>query len=130
VLLGQRWLAMGFDPGSARALGVRSALPDIALLGVIALLAVSALATLGSLLATALLVVPAATTRLLVTRLRPWQLATVGLVAAEGVAGLWLALQFNAPPGATIAVLSGAVFTLVALSRVRLRPAAPAVVTA
>ncbi len=118
LVLEQRWLLQGFDPGSARALGARSALPDVLLLAVIALLAVSALATLGSLLATALLVVPAATTRLLCTRLRPWQLATVALVAAEGVGGLWLALQLNAPPGAAIAVLSGSVFALVALARV------------
>lgn len=117
LVLEQRWLVTGFDPGSARALGARSVLPDVALLGVIALLAVSALATLGSLLATALLVVPAATTRLVCTRLRPWQLATVALVALEGVVGLWLALQANAPPGAAIAVLSGTVFAGVAVAR-------------
>ena len=39
---------------------------------------------LGALLATALLVVPAATTRLCCSRLRPWQLATVALVARRG----------------------------------------------
>ena len=107
----------GFDREGARALGARSVLPDVALLGVIALLAVSALATLGSLLATALLVVPAATTRLLCTRLRTWQLATVALVAVEGTAGLWLAFLTNAPPGAAIAVLSGTVFAVVAGTR-------------
>lgn len=119
VLLEPRWLVTGFDAGSARALGARSVLPDIALLGAIALLAVSALATLGSLLATALLVVPAATTRLVCTRLRTWQLATVALVAVEGVGGLWLALEANAPPGAAIAVLSGVVFAGVAAARGR-----------
>lgn len=126
MMLEQRWLATGFDPASARALGLRSALPDVALLGVIALLAVSALSTLGSLLATALLVVPAATTRLVCTRLRPWQLATVALVAVEGVAGLWLAFQTNAPPGAAIAVLSGSVFVLTALGRALPRAAVAA----
>lgn len=125
VLLEQRWLVTGFDRAGARALGARSALPDVALLGLIALLAVSALATLGSLLATALLVVPAATTRLVCTRLHPWQLATVALVAVEGTAGLWLAVQANAPPGAAIAVLTGAVFALTVLVRAVLhgRPA-------
>lgn len=121
VLLEQRWLVTGFDPENARALGVGSAVPDVALLAVIALLAVSALATLGSLLATALLVVPAATTRLLVTRLRAWQLATVMLVAVEGTAGLWLAFEANAPPGAAIAVLAGGVFLVTALARLGLR---------
>src|SRR5919198_773629 len=32
ILLGRRWLAVGFEPTSARALGVRSALPDALLL--------------------------------------------------------------------------------------------------
>src|SRR5690242_8595313 len=80
AVLEQRWLAAGFDPSTARALGARSAVPDTVLLALVALVAVAALSTLGALLATALLVVPAATTRLLCTRLRSWQLATVALV--------------------------------------------------
>ncbi len=117
-VLEQRWLATGFDPGSARALGARSALPDIALLALVALVAVAALSTLGALLATALLVVPAATTRLVCSRLRPWQLATVALVAFEGVAGLWLSVQVDTPPGPAIALLAGGVFATVAVGRV------------
>jgi ABC-type Zn uptake system ZnuABC Zn-binding protein ZnuA len=126
AVLEQRWLAAGFDPSAARALGARSALPDTILLALVALVAVAALSTLGALLATALLVVPAATTRLLCTRLRSWQLATVALVAVEGVAGLWLSVEVNAPPGPAIAVLAGGVFLLVALRRVLLVPAAAA----
>jgi ABC-type Mn2+/Zn2+ transport system permease subunit len=117
ALLGRRWLASGFDRDSARALGARSPLPDLLLLALVAASAVAALDAIGALLSTALLVVPAATTRLLIDRLRTWQLATVALVIAEGVAGLWLSVQTNAPPGATIAVVGGAVFALVALGR-------------
>jgi ABC-type Zn uptake system ZnuABC Zn-binding protein ZnuA len=85
----------------------------------------------GALLATAMLVVPAATTRLWCARLATWQAVTVALVAVEGVAGLWLSAQTDAPPGATIAVVAGAAFALAALARA-LRPrlrgaAAPAV---
>jgi ABC-type Mn2+/Zn2+ transport system permease subunit len=39
------------------------------------------------------------------------------LGAAEGVVGLWLSVQTDAPPGATIAVLAGAVFALSSLLR-------------
>ena len=88
------------------------------LLALVALVAVAALSTLGALLATALLVVPAATTRLVCSRLRPWQLATVALVAVEGVAGLWLSVELDAPPGPAIAVLAGGVFAAVAAGRV------------
>ncbi|HEX6389882.1 MAG TPA: metal ABC transporter permease [Solirubrobacteraceae bacterium] len=117
LALGERWLATGFDPQTAPALGLRSAVPDAALLGLVALVAVAALTTLGALLAAALLVVPAATTRLLVSRLLTWQLLTIALVALEGVGGLWLAVEINAPPGPSIAVLSGGVFALVAAVR-------------
>jgi zinc/manganese transport system substrate-binding protein len=121
LVLEQRWLAAGFDPGAARGLGVRSAFPDGVLLALVALVAVAALSTLGALLATAILVVPAATTRLVFARLRSWQLVTVALVAVEGVAGLWLSVQTNAPAGAAIAVLAGGVFAVVALARVALQ---------
>jgi ABC-type Mn2+/Zn2+ transport system permease subunit len=117
AVLGRRWLAAGFDRDSARALGARSPLPDLLLLALVAASAVAALDAIGALLSTALLVVPAATTRLLIDRLRTWQLATVALVIVEGIVGLWLSVQTNAPPGATIAVVGGAVFALVALGR-------------
>ena len=129
LLLGHRWTVAGFDPTSARALGVRSALPDAALLALVALVAIAALSAIGALLATALLVVPAATTRLLFSRLRPWQLASVVLAALEGAVGLWISVEANAPPGAAIAVLSATVFVLVAGGRARLagrRAATPA----
>jgi ABC-type Mn2+/Zn2+ transport system permease subunit len=117
AVLGRRWLASGFDRDSARALGARSPLPDLLLLALVAASAVAALDAIGALLSTALLVVPAATTRLLIDRLRTWQLATIALVIVEGIVGLWLSVQANAPPGATIAVVGGAVFALVALGR-------------
>jgi ABC-type Zn uptake system ZnuABC Zn-binding protein ZnuA len=47
--------------------------------------------------------------------MRTWQLATIGLVLAEGIAGLWISVELNAPPGATVAVLGGAIFAAVAL---------------
>ncbi|HKG39207.1 MAG TPA: metal ABC transporter permease [Conexibacter sp.] len=113
-LLGTRWLTTGFDPASAPALGIRSKLPDTLLLVLVALGAVATLSAVGALLATALLVVPAATTRLTMNRIATWQLTTVALAAAEGTIGIWLAVQLNAPPGATIAVVAGATFAATA----------------
>ena len=125
--IGPRWLARGFDPGHARALRSGRAL-DAVLLGAVALAAIAALSVVGALLATALLVVPAATTRLWFDRLVPWQIATVALTAAVGLAGVWLSVETNAPPGATIAVLAGGAFTLSALAKLiprrRLAPTA------
>src|SRR5436190_4683114 len=117
VALGRFWLVRGFDPLAAPSLGSRSALPDGALLGLVAFAAIAGLAALGALLVSALLVVPAATARLWTRRLLPWQLATIALVAAEGVVGLWLSVELNVPPGAAIALLAGAIFALAALGR-------------
>ncbi len=118
VVLGRRWLAVGFDATAARALGVRSPAPDAVLLVLVALAAVATLSAVGALLSTALLVVPAATVRLGTTRMTSWQLGTGALAAVECAAGLWLSCETNAPPGATIAVIAGAVFVLAALVRV------------
>jgi ABC-type Zn uptake system ZnuABC Zn-binding protein ZnuA/ABC-type Mn2+/Zn2+ transport system permease subunit len=126
LLLGQRWLAAGFDPAAA-APGA-GGWPDLALFGLIALSIVAALSVVGALLVTALFVVPALTTRLFTERMLSWQLAGVALVALEGTVGLWLSVKTDAPPGATIAVVAGAVFALAAGGRAlaRSRRRAPA----
>ena len=110
LVLGPRWLAEGFDPGSARALGLRSGLPDALLLTLVAFAVIASLTAIGALLATALFVVPAATVRLWTQRLPVWQGASVALAAVQGIAGLWLSVELNTPPGPTIAVLGGALF--------------------
>jgi ABC-type Zn uptake system ZnuABC Zn-binding protein ZnuA/ABC-type Mn2+/Zn2+ transport system permease subunit len=118
VVFGRRWLAAGFDPSSATSVGAGSPHLQVALLGLVALATTAALSVIGALLVAALFVVPAATARLLTNRIVWWQLASVALVGAEGVVGLWLSVKMNAPPGATIATLSGGTFALVAALRV------------
>jgi zinc/manganese transport system substrate-binding protein len=115
LLLGQRWLALGFDPAAA-APGAGGRL-DLALFSLIALAITAALSVVGALLVTALFVVPALTARLFAERMLSWQLASVALVALEGTVGLWLSVKTDAPPGATIAVVAGAVFALAAGGR-------------
>ena len=119
LALGPRWLARGFDPVAARAMGLRSQLPDAVLLVLVAFAVVASLSAIGALLATALFVVPAATVRLWTERLAVWQLASVALAAAQGIAGLWLSVELNTPPGPTVAVMGGALFAL-SLARRRL----------
>ena len=111
------WLATGFDPGSARSLGVRSAPADLALLGAIAVAVVVSLDAVGALLVAVVLVVPAATVRLLARDVRTLQLGTGGLAALEGIAALLIADALNVGPGPVMAVIGGATFALVALTR-------------
>ncbi len=116
LLLGQRWLAAGFDPaGDGGGQGER--ILNVALLGLIALTTTAALSVVGALLVTAVFVVPALTVRLFAERMLSWQLATIALVAVEGTVGLWLSVETDAPPGATIAVVAGGAFVLAAAGR-------------
>lgn len=114
---GRTWLATGFEPGAARTLGVHAAAGDALLLAALALAVVAALPAVGSLLVGTLLVVPAATARLLTDRVRALQLAAVAIATAEGVGGLLLAYRLDLPPGPAIAALGGVVFAAAAIGR-------------
>jgi ABC-type Mn2+/Zn2+ transport system permease subunit len=114
--LRRAWLAGGFDPVAARSLGVPTAAADRLLLAAVAVAVVVALDAVGSLLVTAVLVIPAATVRLVADDLRTLRLGAVGLGAAEAVIGLWLADTLNVGPGPALAVLASAVFAVVALA--------------
>jgi ABC-type Zn uptake system ZnuABC Zn-binding protein ZnuA/ABC-type Mn2+/Zn2+ transport system permease subunit len=116
ALVGRRWLAQGFDPEAATGRW-QPRLLDGALLGLIALASVATLSVVGALLVSSLFVVPAATTRLFARRMLSWQLTSIALVAVEGTVGLWLSVKTDAPPGATIACVSGAAFALAAVAR-------------
>lgn len=120
LLIGQHWLRIGFDP-TASAGGPWPRVFDAILIVLVALASIAALTVVGALLVTALFVVPAVTARLLTERLWSWQLLSIALVALEGTVGLWLAVETNAPPGATIGCVAGGVFALVALGRALVR---------
>ena len=112
--LRRAWLARAFDPDGVRALGVPVAWPERILLAAVAAAVIVALAAVGALLVSVVLVVPAATVRLVARDLRALQLGTGALAAVEGGAALWLADTVNVSPGPAMAVVSGGVFALVA----------------
>lgn len=120
--LGRTWLATGFDPQAAPALGICTGLGDALLLVGLAAAVVAALPAVGALLVGTLLVVPAATARLLTGDVRKMQLAAVGIAAAEGVGGLLIAYEHDLPPGPAIALLGGLGFGAAALATARRRP--------
>jgi manganese/iron transport system permease protein len=124
VALGPAWLASGFDRDGARALGARVGVADALLLGLIAVSVVSSLPAVGALLTAALFIVPAATVRLVAPTVPALLWGSVALALAEGIAGAYVALWLDAPPGPSVAVVSGAVFAAVALARTAMtRPA-------
>jgi ABC-type Zn uptake system ZnuABC Zn-binding protein ZnuA/ABC-type Mn2+/Zn2+ transport system permease subunit len=117
LILGRRWLAAGFDELGDPSSGSHAGWLELLLLAVVAVATTAALTIIGALLVAALFVAPAATVRLFANRMTSWQIWSVLLAAAEGTVGLWLSVKTNAPPGATIATLSGAVFALAAIAR-------------
>ncbi len=114
--LGRTWLATGFDPAGAAALGVRAQRGDWILLALLAGTVVAALPAVGALLVSTLLVVPAATARLVTSSLGALLATSVALAVAEGTGGLLLAYHLDLPPGPAIAILGGAGFALAALA--------------
>ena len=114
--LQRTWLATGFDPATARTLHVNTARGDALLLLGLAVAVVASLPAVGALLVGTLLVVPAATARLLTDDLRRLQLTATALAAALGVGGLLLAYALDLPPGPAIAVLGGVAFAAAAVA--------------
>ena len=117
ALLHPRLAAGTFDRSWAAPSGARTALVDAALLALTALCVVVALPVIGSLLVSGLLVVPAATARLLTDDVHAMQPLAVALAAATGVGGLLIAYEWDLPPGPAIALLGGALFALAAVVR-------------
>jgi len=101
----RRWIAAGFDDVPAGG-------ADLVLLATVALAAVAAIDAVGALLVSAVLVVPAATVRLFAPSIARLEIGTAALALAEGLAGLAIAFELDAPPGAVVAVLGGAIFVL------------------
>ena len=122
VALHRPLLAVGFDRSTARALGVRPAAVDLALLALLALAIVIGVRALGNLLVVAILVGPAATARLLSTRLVPMLAIASTLAVASGVAGLYLSYYRGLAAGASVAaVLVGVYVVVLVLSAVTAR---------
>jgi ABC-type Mn2+/Zn2+ transport system permease subunit len=108
------WVATAFDAGGAESIGLRVVLGDWLLLIAVAVAVVAAVDAVGSLLVSAILVVPAATARLGAPSVRALELGALAIALVDGLVGLWLAYELDIPPGPAIAVLGGGVFALVA----------------
>jgi ABC-type Mn2+/Zn2+ transport system permease subunit len=108
-----RLAAATFDPEWAAAAGTRVAPVRLLVLGLAALVVVCALPVVGSLLVSGLLVVPAATARLVTRRAAPMAALAVVICTLELLGGLSIARGLDLPPGPTVAVLSGLGFGLV-----------------
>ena len=117
LVLAHRSLALvGFDRGSARALGARPARWELALLVILAVTTVAAVQGLGSLLLVALVLAPAAAALNVAARLVVVLTLSVALAALAGLAGLVLSFHLEIAAGASVALCAVALAGLALLA--------------
>jgi manganese/iron transport system permease protein len=134
-LLQKELVLRAFDPDGATALGYSTVLLDLALNLCIALVVVAAVKAVGTILVVAMIIVPAATARLLADRVATMTVLACLLGAAAGWLGLAISYEVSVDrgvrlaAGATVVVVMVAAFLVVAalapLAR-RLAPRLPA----
>jgi ABC-type Zn uptake system ZnuABC Zn-binding protein ZnuA/ABC-type Mn2+/Zn2+ transport system permease subunit len=110
-------VVIAFDRANALALGFRPARYDLVLFCLLAVTIVAAVDAVGALLVSSLFVVPAAAARLLTRRLVPLVACSSLLAVGCAVVGLLLSYQMDAPPGATVAVVTAGAFLAAFLVR-------------
>jgi ABC-type Mn2+/Zn2+ transport system permease subunit len=103
VALHWRLLAVAFDRSTAASLGASPTIADIVVLVLLAAAVLVAAQGLGTLLAVAALVGPAATARVLTHRISSMMLAATALGICSGVVGLYLSYYLGVAAGAAIA---------------------------
>jgi len=101
-----------FDRGGLAALGYPVLALDVVLLLLIEATVVTSIPAVGTILAVALIVAPAATARLWTERLRATMALAAVLGATSGVVGLAISLQWRVAAGATIVLVAAALFAV------------------
>jgi ABC-type Mn2+/Zn2+ transport system permease subunit len=114
ALLHGQLLVVGFDRANARVFGGRPLLTDGALLVLLGLSVVVAAQAIGTLLAPAVLIGPAATARLLTRRMLPMMGVATAFGLGGGLAGLYLSYYAGTAAGASIAGIIVATYVVVA----------------
>jgi manganese/iron transport system permease protein len=101
-----------FDQIGAQAVGLPVKLLDMSLMILIALTIVASLKTVGVVLVLSLLITPAATAYLLVSRLHQIMFLGVGIGVLSSVSGMYLSYFYNIPSGPAIVLVASGLFVL------------------
>ena len=99
-----RLIAIGFDAGSGRALGLSPGLVQLLLLALVAVTVLVGVQALGNLLVAAILVGPAAAARLLTRRIGSMIGISVAIALIAGIAGIYLSYHGRIAAGAAVVV--------------------------
>ena len=115
ILLYKELLFYTFDKLGAQAVGLPVNLLDLSLMMLIGLTIVASLKAVGVVLVLSLLITPAATAYLLVTRLHQVMLLGVGIGVTSSIAGMYLSYFYNLPSGPAIVLVTSGLFVLALL---------------
>lgn len=106
-------LVSSFDPNMARTIGLPADAVNLGLMTLVSLTTVVTFSTVGAILVVALMIVPAATARLLTTRLSAMIVVCLGIAAGTALLGLWLAYLGDLATAPMMAFTDGIVFLAV-----------------
>ena len=112
AVLRKELLYATFDPLGAAASGLRVGPLEYLLLALLGVTIVVGIQTVGIILVVAMLVTPAATAQLLVTRFERLMLLAIGLAVMSVVGGLYTSFYWNLAAGATIVMFETLLFAL------------------
>jgi manganese/iron transport system permease protein len=112
ILLYKELLFYTFDKLGAQAVGLPVNLLDLSLMMLIGLTIVASLKAVGVILVLSLLITPAATAYLLVTRFHHMMLVGVGIGVLSSITGMYLSYFYNLPSGPAIVLVASVIFIL------------------
>ncbi len=112
VLFYKELLFYTFDPQGAQAVGLPVHLLDLGLMMLIGMTIVASLKAVGVVLVLSLLIAPAATAYLLVSRLHLVMLFGVGFGVLSSISGMYLSYFYNLPSGPAIVLVASGLFLL------------------
>ena len=112
LILYKEFVVSSFDEATAEVYGFRTQQLHYLILVLLTLVTVTAMQTVGVVLVIALLVTPAATAFLLVTRLPPMLIIAATLGALSSFIGMVASFQLNLPSGPVIAIVAAVFFVL------------------
>jgi manganese/iron transport system permease protein len=131
VVLRKELLFATFDPAGAAASGLPVATLEYALLALLGVTIIVSIQAVGIILVVAMLVTPAASAQLLVSKFDRMMVTAIAISAISTVTGLYLSFYLDIASGATIVLVQTGVFLVVLLGRpgvamLRRRPMASA----
>lgn len=112
AMLYKELLFYTFDKLGAQAAGLPVHLLDLGLMILMGLTIVASLKAVGVILVLSLLITPAATAYLLVSRLHQMMLAGVGIGIFSSISGMYLSYFYNLPSGPAIVLVASGLFVL------------------